>query len=74
MNEILEKKQAAKMVITAVKAYADAIKELKEIPSGELYAQLMPLGMKLETHEKILSLLVNAKLISINNHLIKWIV
>ena len=70
----MDKKQAVKSVLTAVKAYADAIRGLKEVPSGELYAQTMSVGVTLETHNKIIELLKRSGLISIDNsYLIKWI-
>jgi hypothetical protein len=57
--------------IQIVKAVADAIRELKEVPSGHLYAQLMG-HMSLETYNQIIGLLKRADLIIEKNYLISW--
>lgn len=49
-----------------------AIRELKEIPSGHLYAQLMG-KLTLSQYESILNTLKRAKMIKIEYHLITWI-
>lgn len=59
-------------VIEILKAVADAIRELGEIPSGHLYAQLMG-HMSLELYQKIIGALVAAKLVEEQNHLLRWI-
>jgi hypothetical protein len=58
--------------LLAVKAIADAIRKLKEIPSGTLYAIVMG-KMSLESYNGIISLLKRTKLISEKNNLLTWI-
>lgn len=53
------------------KAVADVIRELKEIPSGHLYAQLMG-TISLETYNRIIKYLLDAELIQSSNHLLIW--
>lgn len=68
---ITRKQVEAAFAITA--AYAEAIRALKEVPSGVLYAQLMPSGISLEGHQKIIDTLKRAGLVSESNHLLRWI-
>jgi hypothetical protein len=58
--------------LLAVEAIADAIRKLKEIPSGTLYAIVMG-KMSLESYNGIISLLKRTKLISEKNNLLTWI-
>lgn len=59
--------------LKATQAIAEAIRELKEVPSGHLYANLMN-QMSLDTYNQILDVLTKAKLISVDGfHLITWI-
>lgn len=54
---------------------AQIIAELKEVPSGELYARILvhfP-NWNLELHNSLLDLFKEMKLIEIENDLIKWI-
>jgi hypothetical protein len=50
----------------------ETIRDLKEVPAGHLYAQLMN-HMSLSTFESIVALLVRAKLVTRKNHLLTWI-
>ena len=60
---------AVKMVL----AVADAIRDLKEVPAGHLYAGLMG-HMSLETFESILGILVSAGVVRRSgSHLLTWI-
>ena len=69
----METKEKIKALIEAVKAIRDTIKELKEIPSGELYARLLN-HITLEHYQYILNILVKAKQIEIlPSHLIRFI-
>lgn len=61
-----------KGTIEAVKAIAEAIRELKEVPSGELYARVMN-HMSLSTYNSIIDLLVRTKIIENKNHLLRWL-
>ena len=69
MNITKEKIQAT---IEAVRAVADAIKELGTVPSGHLYARLMGF-CTLEQYQKLIDILVNAGLVTVGaDHLITW--
>jgi hypothetical protein len=56
-----------------IRAIADTIQEVQEIPSGKLYAMLMSHGLTILQYEKIIGILQRAGLITVKNHLIKWI-
>lgn len=58
--------------IEIVKAVAEAIRDLKEVPSGHLYAQLSKY-MSLDLYNTIISQLEKLGLIKVNNHLITWV-
>lgn len=60
-----------KATILIVKAVADAIKELGEVPSGHLYARLQG-TLSLNTYNRVIDFLKKAKLITVQNHLITW--
>jgi hypothetical protein len=62
--------EAALGIILAV---ANAIQELGEVPSGELYARLMAHDIKLDVYEHILRTLKGAGLVRESNHLLTWI-
>lgn len=70
--KILTPQEQVKTFVTAASAIADAIRELREVPSGHLYAQVMS-HMTLPTYDRIIEALVNAELVSNQNHLLKWI-
>ncbi len=54
-------------------AVAETIREAKEVPSGTIYAALVG-RVSFEGYQKILQILTNAGLISIDRtHLIKWV-
>jgi hypothetical protein len=65
-------KQKVEAALQIVKAIADAIRELKEVPSGHLYANLMG-KLTLQQYEEVIQVLVRAKVITVKNHLITWI-
>jgi hypothetical protein len=65
-------KQSMKAFVLAAAAIAEAIRELKEVPSGHLYARVMS-RMSLQTYDLIIDRLIGAKLVSRQNHLLKWI-
>ncbi len=50
----------------------DVIKDLKEIPSGHLYAHLMS-KVSLEEYNSMLDLLKDKKFIKVKSHLITYI-
>ena len=61
-----------KATVLLVKAVADCIRELEEVPSGHLYARLQG-TLSLNTYNRVLDFLKKAKLITVQNHLIKWV-
>jgi len=66
-------KQQVSAAIKATAAVAEAIRGLKEVPSGELYARLMPY-MTLEAYEGIIGTLVRAGLVDRKpSHILVWI-
>lgn len=64
----MSKEQAALQI---VKAVADAIRELGQVPSGELYARLMD-KISLADYEFIISTLKSAGVVSESNNLLTW--
>jgi hypothetical protein len=61
-----------KAVIEVLMAVADAIKELKAVPSGHLYAALMG-KMDIQSYEAIIRTLVNTKLVARRGDLLVWV-
>ena len=60
---------AAKQLALAIR---DAIRDLKEVPSGHLYARVMHI-VPLEMYESIISALVHTNLVErTNGHLLRW--
>jgi len=68
MEYTIEQKKAC---INAIKAIADCIKELGRIPSGELYARLMPY-CSLEEYQKVIDMFKNSKIIREENYELIW--
>jgi len=58
--------------LNTVVALGQAIKELKEVPSGHLYAHVCG-HMSLESYEAAIRMLTKAGLIKVENHLITYI-
>ena len=58
--------------LNVVQAVADAIKELKQVPSCVLYAQLMS-HMDLGAYQKVIALLKDAGLVKEENHMLTWV-
>ena len=69
MNATKEQTKAALQVVVAV---AEAIRELKSIPSGHLYARLMD-KLSLDQYNSIIGLLKRQGLVSESNYLLTWI-
>jgi hypothetical protein len=61
----------AKQAINVIHAVAEVIRELGEVPSGHLYAQVMGV-VDLATYNKIIELLKGAGLVSENAYLLTW--
>jgi hypothetical protein len=55
----------------ALQALAEAIRELKKIPSGHLYARVMNY-MDINAYEKAISLLCNSGVIRKNGDMLVW--
>lgn len=64
-----QQKNAALQIITVV---SEAIRELKEVPSGVLYSQLMG-HMSLDQYNQIIGLIKRTGLVTESNHLLKWV-
>ena len=59
--------------INAVMAVGNALKELREVPEGTLYAALMQY-VSLEQLRKILDMLIRAELVTRTpSHLLRWV-
>ena len=74
-NETEPTKQQMMAVIEMVKVIAELIRDLGQVPSGHLFAELQTSipGLTLPTYELLLRQLTAAKLIRRQYHLIKWI-
>jgi hypothetical protein len=57
--------------VEVVAAIGTAIRDLKQVPSGELYAHVMH-RLSLADYNNVISTLKNAGLIRVSNHLITW--
>jgi len=63
--------QEIQSALKTVQAIAGAIRELKRVPSGHLYTQVMS-HMSLQTYNSIIATLVRAGVIEVTNHEIIW--
>jgi len=57
--------------IQALKALADAIRELKSVPSGHLYAQVMQY-FSITSYEKAIQILCNSGVIRKSGDVLHW--
>jgi ArsR family metal-binding transcriptional regulator len=65
-----EQVNAAMQIVLAI---GDTIKELKEVPSGHLYAQLMG-KLSLSDYEAIIGVLKRSgKVVEDQSHLLRWV-
>ena len=55
-----------------LKAVAEAIRELGNVPSGHLYTRLMSM-MTLDQYDMVINALKKLKLVKEQNHLLTWI-
>jgi hypothetical protein len=63
----------AKAAVDIILAIANWIRDIKEIPSGLLYANVMG-SISLADYEKIIAILVNADLVAKDaSHLLRWV-
>lgn len=58
--------------LTIIRTVADAIREAGSIPSGHLYAMLMPYGCTLSSYEKIVSILVESGRVEKTANVLTW--
>ena len=65
----LTQDQAAVEIIMAV---AEAIRSLGSVPSGHLYARVMPF-MNLDAYTRVIETLKRAGLVTEKNHLLTWV-
>lgn len=65
-------KEQLKATLQAVLAVGEAIREVGEVPSGHLYAQLMG-HLRLDQYNAIIRTLKEAGVVSESNYLLKWI-
>jgi hypothetical protein len=72
MNTENVTKQQIRAAIEATAAVAEAIRELRSVPNGELYAQVMG-KMDLEYYNGILRTLKNAGLVEETGHVLRWV-
>lgn len=65
--------QASIQVLQMIRAFGDTIRAVGRVPSGELYARVMPSGITIQEYEKVIGILKGCKLIKeVHNELI-WI-
>lgn len=57
--------------LSIIRIVADAIRDLGEVPSGHLYARLMP-TFSLAQYESVIGLLKRAGLVEEKNYLLVW--
>ena len=69
----MTKQEQVKAFVQIVKVVADTIKELGEVPSGHLYAQVMGL-MSLDSYQNIINTLVRSGIVTEKGNLLKWVV
>lgn len=68
----MDKAAQINAAIRVIRDVSETIRELKEVPSGHLYARLMGI-LTLEQYEQVLDILKGAKLIQVDgSHLIRW--
>jgi hypothetical protein len=73
MNAMEAAKQDVLSAIELVRAIADAIRELGEVPSGQLYARVMGV-MDIRCFERVVTLLVDARLVErLPNNILRWV-
>ena len=61
-----------KAAVQVVVAVGQAIRDLKSVPSGHLYAQLMG-RMDLETYNKVIGVLKKTGAVKEEGHLLTWV-
>ena len=72
MTPVKDMDKSVRAAMQYVAAIAEAIRDLNEVPSGHLYAQVMS-HINLESYNRVIKILTDAKMIKVSNHLITWI-
>lgn len=62
---------AIQTYLNAVRALADVIQELGEVPSGHLYASVMG-SIQLHQYERMIDTLVGSGIVKRSGHLLVW--
>lgn len=70
---MLNPQQKSTLYLEILKTLCEVIKVKGTIPSGELYAHLMPYGCSLEQYESLINTLLNTGLVKRQNHLLTWV-
>lgn len=71
-TQVQATREQVKALLSATQAVANTIRELKQIPSGELFARLMTY-CSLEKYNDLIDVLKKAEVIKEENHLLIWI-
>lgn len=73
MNSLVDPETKHKSPLAIIEAIAEAIRDLGNVPSGHLYAQLCG-AVTLNQYEGIISILIDAGLVRrASSHLLTWI-
>lgn len=65
-------KEQCLIAVKTVQAIADAIRELRSVPSAELYARVMPY-ISLDNYERILGILKRSGVVEERAHVLYWV-
>jgi len=67
-------KEQARAAVEVVTTLAEAVRDLGEVPSGELYAVAMSAGLSLGQYQSVLGVLKRAGLVEETPaHLLRWV-
>lgn len=66
-------RNAAAAILEIIKTVMDLVKAAGEIPSGHLYAQLMPMGCQLRQYQQIESILIGSGKVRKSGDLLTWV-
>lgn len=62
-----------KSMVAVILAIAETLREVKESPSGPLYAAMMAHGVSFEAYTTAIATLKGAKLIEEKYHVLRWV-
>lgn len=69
----MDTKREVRAVVDVIVAVAETVRQVREIPSGHLYAQVMTAGISLATYERVVGVLKGAGLVEERNHVLRWV-